>query len=290
MPRRILAIVNPISGRHHTDPLIREVARLVERGGGRFDAVKTTHAGHATSLAAKLDPGVDAVLTVGGDGTVGEVAGGLCGSGVPMLILGTGTENLLARELRMPLVPDRVARILLHGVPFPFDVGTINGRRFLSIVGVGFDADCVLRLAAVRKGHITHMTYFWPIWRTFWSHRFPRLCVEVDGACVFDDRGLVLIGGTGRYSRGLRILARARYDDGMLDVCVLPCTTRTKLATHAYRISRRRHIGRGGVIYRQCRRVRVTSPDTVPVQIDGDVGGFLPLDATITPGAISFLR
>ena len=290
MPQRIVAILNPISGRRNMIPVVREVGRLVERGRGRLEITETAGTGHATELASQVVPDVDAVLVVGGDGTVCEVANGLAGKDVPILILRTGTENLLARELMMPTAPTPVAQTLLYGEPFPYDVGVINDRRFLIVAGVGFDAECVLRMSRVRTGHITHWDYFWPIWRTFWAHRFPTLRVEVDGACVFEDRGLVLVGVIGRYSAGLRVLAHARYDDGLLDVCILPCTSRTKLATHACRVFCQRHGGRGGTIYRQCRRIRISSEDIVPTEVDGEVGSLLPADCTILPGAARFLR
>ena len=290
MPQRIVAILNPVSGRCNMVPVVREVGRLVERGRGRLEIAETAGTGHATELASQVDPDVNAVLVVGGDGTVCEVANGLAGKDVPILILRTGTENLLARELMMPTAPTHVAQTLLYGEPFPYDVGVINDRRFLIVAGVGFDAECVLRMSRVRTGHITHWDYFWPIWRTFWAHRFPTLRVEVDGACVFEDRGLVLVGVIGRYSAGLRVLAHARYDDGLLDVCILPCASRTKLATHACRVFCERHIECGGTIYRQCRRIRISSEDKVPTEVDGEVGSLLPADCTILPGAARFLR
>ena len=384
--RRIVAIVNPISGRRDVQPVVREVGRLVESRGGGFEVFETVRAGHASELAARLDPQVDAVLAVGGDGTVCEVINGLLGeestasssagrvvgsdinmeakrqvdlsgaqtddppyedlrrtgtasgtgtgtdtgtdtdshtgtgsgtgtgTGIgtgsggsvtgarrsrtsssqsqpcPVVVLGTGTENLFARELGMPMTPDLVARTLLQGEPFPVDVGLVNGRRFLVVVGIGFDAECILRMSRTRKGHISYLDYFQPIWQTFWEHRFPALRVEVDGEFIFEGRGLVLIGAIGRYAGGMRILARARYDDGLLDVCVLPCASRFKLVGHACRIFLGRHVERGRVIYRQGRRVQVSSPLEVPIEVDGDVGGLLPVDCTVVRGAARFLR
>lgn len=296
--RRVIAILNPVSGRRNTRPLIHKVAHLVRSGGGRFELLETAGQGDATRLASRVDSDVDAVLVAGGDGTVCEVVNGLLrredsdrpGETCPVVILATGTENLLARELVMPTAPRQVARTLLYGEPFPFDVGLVNGRGFLVVVGIGFDAECVIRMMATRGGHITHWDYFWPIWRTFWAYGFPRLRVDVDDKCVFEGRGLVLIGVIARYSAGMRILCRAKYDDGLLDVCVLPCVSRMRLAAHAYRAVRRNHLGHGGVIYQQGRRLRVSSSEEVPIEVDGELGGVLPVECAVAPGAARFLR
>ena len=96
-----------------------------------------------------------------------RVAGGLRDLHVPFVVLPLGTENLLARELGMPVDPEAAACNLLHGQPRAIDACEMNGRRFLAVAGVGFDAECVERFMRIRRGHITHGDYFWPIWRTF---------------------------------------------------------------------------------------------------------------------------
>ena len=271
MTRRVVAILNPVSGRQNMLPAVRQVGRVLERNDGHLEVAVTDSAGHATELARQVPPDIDTVLVVGGDGTVSEVVNGLIGRDTPVVVWATGTENLLARELGMPTTPKDVARLLLEGEPFGCDVGVFNDRRFLAMAGIGFDAECVMRMSGTRRGHITHWDYFWPIWRTFWAHRFPVLRVEADGVCIFEDRGLMLAGVIRRYSAGLRILAHARYDDGLLDVCVIPCASRTTLLGHACRAFLRRHVGRGGVVYCHCRRIRISSPEKVPIELDGEL-------------------
>jgi diacylglycerol kinase family enzyme len=280
--RRFAAIVNPISGRRNMLPRVRTIARAVERLGGRLDVLVTQGPRHATEL--------EAVLVVGGDGTVGEVVNGLAGSRVPMLILGTGTENLLAREMNMPTDPEQVTDTLLRGEQFAADVGVINGHRFLAVAGIGFDAECVVRMNRLRRGHITHGDYFWPIWRTFWEYRYPVLRVDVDGERIFEGRGFVLIGNIARYSAGLRMLMKARNDDGLLDVGVFPCASRREMFGHACRAYLRRHVGRGGTLYRQCRTTRISSDEAVPIEVDGELRGYLPAECSVQPGAVRFLR
>ncbi|MGD2111425.1 MAG: diacylglycerol kinase family lipid kinase [Phycisphaerae bacterium] len=290
MSRRIAAIVNPVSGRTNTIPIVRQLATTVEAAGARFDWTATLEPGHATKLASALGPDVDALLIAGGDGTLNEVINGLDGRDLPCALLPTGTENLVARALGLSREIGAVARTLLGGKPRPFDVGIINGRRFLAVAGVGFDAECVLRMEEIRSGNINLLHYLGPIWRTFCTHRFPILHVEADGSPVFEGRGLVLIGNVRRYGGGFLIHANARHDDGLLDVCAFPCSTRWELIKHAMRVVRRWHIGRAGVVYRQCQHMKITSPDTVAVEVDGEFAGTLPLESRVLPNGIQFLQ
>ncbi len=270
-------------------PVVEEIGRQLKMLGGELTIRATQSAGHGTEIASNLAPQTQAVLVVGGDGTVCEVVNGLIEKPIPILILRTGTENLLARELGMPTEPIDVARTLMQGRAIPFDVGVLNEKRFIAVAGVGFDAECVVRMTAQREGHITHGDYFWPIWRTFWSHRFPEIMVRIEGKTVYQGQGFVLIGNIARYSVGMRILSEAKYDDGLLDICVLKCSSRIQLITHAIRIMRGQHVNHRDVIYSQCREFSIESPTQVPVEVDGDFAGHLPIKASVLHHAASFL-
>ena len=92
-----------------------------------------------------------------------------------------------------------------------------------------------------------------------------------------------------RYSIGLRICKLAKYNDGLLDVCIYLCDEQIKLLAHAWRTVWRRHIGHKDVIYRQGRVVRVSSDVDVPFETDGDPAGNLPVEYRIVPDAIRVL-
>ena len=79
-------------------------------------------------MAADAAGRADAVIVVGGDGTVGEVTDGLMGLAVPLVIWPTGTENLVAKSLGFRADPELAAECILRGRDRPLDVGMANGR------------------------------------------------------------------------------------------------------------------------------------------------------------------
>ncbi len=289
MSRTIAAIVNPVSGRRDMSPEIRAIGDSVLRGGGAFVVHVTDRAGHATEIASSLGGEVDAVLAVGGDGTVCEVANGLVGGTTPMAILRTGTENLLARELRMPVDPQRMADLLLYGEPAPHDVGVMNGLKFLAVAGVGFDGLCIHRMSAIRRGHITHLDYAWPVLQSVLDYDFPKLTVVVDGQEIFSDRGLIMMSIIPRYSLGLRVAPEAVSDDGLLDVVIYRCCSLPGLLAHSARLFAGKHLDHADVVYAQCGSARFDCDVPVPIQIDGEPGGFAPADCSVLPSAAWFL-
>jgi len=91
-----------------------------------------------------------AILVWGGDGTVNEVANAVAGADVAVLPCPAGTENLLAKELHIPSDVPGIVRVLTAGQVVHCDIGRVNDRNFLLIIGVGFDGEVIRRLSAVR--------------------------------------------------------------------------------------------------------------------------------------------
>ncbi len=285
----IHVIVNPSSGSGPKREALSELRAAMQAQGRKVIEYRTTCPGDATRYAASIRDEADMVISWGGDGTAREVASGLVGSNTPMLVCPAGTENLFAKELRIPSHPQRLAGIVAAGRTVECDLGIVNGRDFLMIIGVGFDGEVVRRLTAVRRGHITHLSYFWPIWRTFWEHDYPRMRVVADGEEIFDDFGLAFVGNISRYAVGLRICRDASFDDGLLDLVVFTCQEQTALVLHAAWTLLRRHPLKGNVIYRQFRNARIETDRPTPSQTDGDVGPNCPLDISVHPGKLRLL-
>jgi YegS/Rv2252/BmrU family lipid kinase len=286
----VWAIVNPISGRRKLSRLLEQLGPALAGHGYALEIMHTQNPGDAEILAGEAGAKVRAVLAVGGDGTVREVAAGLTGSKVPMVVVPAGTENIVAKHFGYRADAAGVTETIVTGHEAPCDVGLINGMKMLIVAGVGFDAAVVHRLAVRRTGHISYLTYVEPIWHTFWYHRFPQVRVEVDGQDVFEGAGMVFVGLLPRYSIGLRLIPNARCDDGLLDVCVFSCRSRAQLLRHAVRASVGRHMHSAGVLHYQGRRVLVSTKDKiVPVQVDGDPAGTLPIDCSVVDSGLRLL-
>lgn len=288
----IMYIVNPKSGASSGKFVCRRFHRYLTDRGYEVRHHLTRSLAHAEELATRAagDPGCALVVGAGGDGTIREVAHGLEGGRTPLLIVPCGTENLLANELGFDWRLETIIKAFEGGVIRPLDLGTANGKCFASIAGFGFDAAVVDRVNRQRTGHINHFDYVEPLWRTFWSHAFDPVTVDVDGELVFEGRGLVFVGNISRYAIGLQLLHYADFGDGLLDVCVYKCGGRLHLVKHSILTVLKLHARCRDVIYRQGRRITVSSvSDNVKAEIDGDPGPSLPVQIEVVPGAVQCL-
>ncbi len=282
-------IVNPSSGYGGQNAALSRLRHEARLDGIAWTEHVTRGPWDARDYARSVARDASAIIVLGGDGTVSEVVNGLGGATVPILPCPAGTENLLAKELRIPSDPGGILHVLRRGREVECDVGYINDQRFLLIIGVGFDGEVVRRLTAGRTGHISHLSYFWPIWRTFWEHDFPKMRIIADGEEILDDYGLAFIGNISRYAVGLRICRDAAYDDGLLDLVVFHCRRQTRLMLHAAWTLLRRHPLKGDVTYRQFRRLRIEADRKVATQVDGDVGPVAPLEIGVCDHTIHLL-
>ena len=157
--KRITFIVNPISGVLDNRQIMEGVGRRLDKEAYEARVIYTERAGHAVELAAReAAQGTYAVVAVGGDGTINEIARSLVHTSTALGIIPCGSGNGLARHLQIPLDPRRAIGILNEGHVETIDYGILNGTPFFCTCGVGFDAFVSLQFSkAGRRGPLTYL-------------------------------------------------------------------------------------------------------------------------------------
>ncbi len=293
----VAVIANPVG--RGADRAVDAVLRAAASRGMDARVLPTTLAEPGEPQArAALRSGADAVVAVGGDGTVRQVAAALAGGPLPLGIVPTGTANLFARNLELPLHDTRAAaRAALDGTVAAVDLGRVvltraDGERdaeqpFLVVAGVGNDALAVEAATLRAKRRVG-----WPSYIAAGVRRFgqPSFAVRgrFDGGAIESTHAWsVLVHNAARIPAGLRIVPGARLDDGDLHVAVVSPTRLAhwgRIAAAGAGIAR----AEGVLRHRTAQRVTLGSvDDPLPVQIDGDAAGrVIRLDARIDRGAL----
>lgn len=293
VPDRVLIFANPIAGRGRGRPTAERLSVALAQAGYATDVILDRPA----DVPADRLAGAAAVVTIGGDGTLRGVVDRLIAAGdvPPVLPVPMGTANLMGRHLGVRWRPATLAAAVVETVRRRqvrhLDAGVANGRPFLLMAGVGLDAAVVHLLDRTRTGPIAYASYVVPTALTLAAYTFPPLTVEVDGRVVMkDEPALAFVGNVREYGTGIPILTRAEPDDGLLDVCAMPCRNPIDLAALLIAMAGGDHVRRPGVVYARGTAARVTGPaGPVPVQVDGDPAGFTPLDVSVLPGRVPFL-
>ncbi|MBR1667760.1 MAG: YegS/Rv2252/BmrU family lipid kinase [Bacteroidaceae bacterium] len=224
--KRILFIVNPISGTSGKNFILRLIDDYLDKGIYTYDVAKTEHVGHATELTeAAARNGVDIVCAIGGDGTVNEVASGLIHTQTALAIIPSGSGNGLARHLRIPTDPLSAIKIINRGLVQTMDYGIVNERPFFCTCGVGFDAFISQRFA--ESGKRGPVSYLENVLNS--SLRYHPETYEID---IIDNKEgeevhevhkafLISCANASQYGNNAYIAPTASVRDGIMDVTLI---------------------------------------------------------------------
>ena len=294
-----LLIHNPTAGPREVEDELDRVVEYLGESGWQIRKRITDHAGQATEFAHQAALGeLDVVLVAGGDGTVCEVVNGLVGTRTAMGVLPTGTGNVWAKELGLPVFtltnPNRLlvtAHLLKEAKTRAIDVGRANDRYFLLFAGLGLDAqvahDMEPRERATKQlGLLPYLVASVLVAFEFYG---VRTTVVVDGKVIKGRSLFILISNAQLYGGVLRITPEARLDDGLLDVVIFSGVGPQYTFRHLFSILGGRHLQDPSVKFLRGRRVLVDCAGPWPVQIDGDPIGTTPMTFQVIPRALRVL-
>ncbi|MBV8981077.1 MAG: NAD(+)/NADH kinase [Acidimicrobiia bacterium] len=250
---------------------------------------ETSRRGNATRLAQDAAAaGYDAVVVLGGDGTLNEAANGLAGSTTALATLPGGSTNVFARTLGIAQDPVEATGELLsalaRGSLRRVGLGSVNGRYFLFHVGMGFDAAVVSQVErrAALKRYAGHPLFVWAAFSTWFRHydrSRPRLRVEIPGRPPVDDAYMAICMNSNPYTYlgniPLNLAPDADLDRGLVMATFRSLEMVPLLGNVASVLRSGSHFRRHRTVdYRpDLTEVTVVGHGPFPYQVDGDYLG-----------------
>ena len=217
--KNIAFIVNPISGtkaKNRVGKLIRELLDLQQFAP---TVVVTEYAGHATQLAQQFAmQEYYAVVAVGGDGTVNEVASGLIGSNTALGIVPNGSGNGFARHLDISTRMNRAIEMLNSSEVINVDYGMVNDKPFFSTCGVGFDAVVAEKFSDSERGL---KGYVQTIFKDLFQYKPESYHLKGQDIDMTTTAFLVNFANASQWGYDAYIAPKASIQDGWLDVAVV---------------------------------------------------------------------
>lgn len=263
-------IVNPIAGRGKPKKCMENIEEYLNVLKIPFKVYYTNAPDHATEIAKELSgQDVKAVVAVGGDGTVAEVAAGLMDTDCPMGIIPAGTGNDYRRNFGIPDDIIGAVDVLLQENIKQVDTVTINGQTFLNIITVGFDVEVVKR--AERYKVFGQMAYtLGAIEGAFWSK--PNKAKFTIDDEEFEKEFLLFAAGCGAYyGGGMNPLPGANPFDGMLDFCMIDSVSSLKILKLLPKYKAGQHTDLEMAHFDRARRIVIDSEKPLTINADGDI-------------------
>lgn len=195
----------------------------MQQAGANYQIEFTRAPGHATQIATEAAQAgqYNTVVSVGGDGTLNEVARALVHTNTQLGLIPAGSGNGLVRHLGISLNIDKAIQNLINGQPTPMDAGQINGRYFFVTFGLGFDA--VVAHAFDKEETRGLKTYIKAGTRAFFKYKPANLTItnKDTGTQHTENAFLTTIANANQFGNNAFIAPKASLADGKLDVCLL---------------------------------------------------------------------
>lgn len=259
-------IVNPRSG--DATRALPAVLLFAARHGG--SVVLTERPRHASELAARaLAEGCDLVVAVGGDGTMNEVAAVLTGTPGTLGLVPCGSGDGLGRHLGIHGSVARALDLLQRGATRRIDTGLADGHPFVSVAGLGFEAEIAQRFNRLQhRGFFRYLTTSALALREWQAANY--VVTHAGGRDEFR-AFTVAVANSNQYGNHARIAPAARLDDGRLDLCAVPPVTLGNALPLLSRLFAGTLARTPGVLCRQAERFVIERASPGPLHTDGEI-------------------
>ncbi len=219
--KNILFIINPISGVRRGGNLTKSIKKHINTESFNYEFKFTKYPGHAIEISREaVENKIDIIVAVGGDGTINEVASQMIGSKAVLGIVPLGSGNGLARHLGIPRLTPSALKLINDFQVTDIDTASINGKSFISIAGVGFDAKVAKLFAKTRRRGF--FTYVHLITNHYLPYKPKKYTIEFDDGRTITTRALFIsFANSNQFGYNTTIAPNAQLRDGQLDLCIV---------------------------------------------------------------------
>ncbi|WP_010678468.1 diacylglycerol/lipid kinase family protein [Bacillus timonensis] len=290
----LIFIVNQNAGNGNGMKVWNKIKQELERKKVYYRSFFTKYPNHAEELARQIgsmfEDKVEAVIAVGGDGTINEVVNGMVYyPDIKVGYIPAGSGNDFSRGFKVPKSPLGALSFIIQYKTSKgklSDIGKckVRGKTkssyFVSSLGTGFDA-AVSKLTNeskmkkyLNKVHLGSLAYVGALIRLLFTYKLTNATINVDGQDYqYENVWFVTISNQPFYGGGMKIAPKAKTTDGLLDVTVVHNLSRMKLLVVFVTVFFGAHTKFNEISQHIGATIRVESDEEMLVHADGELLG-----------------
>lgn len=301
---RIKLIVNPASGGRRAKKYLPRIRKFLSETS-LLDISVTDNIYLIKEIAseAACRKNYDLLIAGGGDGTLNLVINAIKSASsspekaqdIPLGFIPLGISNVFALEVGIPQDPLEACKVILKANVKKLDIGKITmGNKacyFISMAGIGFDAEVVQRVNSKLKNLLGVGAYIIRGVYDFVKYNPPPFYIQRDNGSL-EKSFLAIICNAKHYGGRFTITPEAEITDGYLDICLLKNHRRRKLLPFIFGVvTNHPHLKSKNTTRFKAKKIRIhpSTEKSLPIQIDGDPGGSLPAEFEVYPHALNMI-
>lgn len=300
---RLKCIINPVAASGRARAIWPAYLDALQGAGIAFEAVQTTHSGHATELARHaLHDGWPWIVAVGGDGTVNEVVNGFFEQERPinpeavLAVVPQGTGTDFARTAPLPRSPETFLRSVQQKCIRRIDVGCLRctgpdgaavQRYFVNIADFGFGGTVAAKVNGYTKILGSFLAYISGLLYVLVAFKNPKVSLRLDDSAPRQGRFFAVIAANGQYfGGGMWIAPQAVLDDGAFEFALIEDVSKLEVVRNLRRLYRGTLHEHPKAVYLRGCKLEAWSDETVLIDMDGEMPGRLPATFELLPASL----
>jgi YegS/Rv2252/BmrU family lipid kinase len=284
----IALLANPSAADGRSLKCLDIVRATLEQRGAEYTMSTPSGREAARTVARAAGERGETVVAVGGDGTIGLIAGALRDTPGRLAVIPAGRGNDFARVLKIPTNVAEAAALILDGVEKVVDVGAVDGEPFVCIASLGFDSDAN-RIANETTLVNGNLVYLYAALKALIGWKHANFHVVIDGE-PHDMRGwTVAVANSQAYGGGMYVAPQAELSDGLLDVVLVSESKKTTFLRDLPKVFKGAHTSSPRVQMLSGRRIELSADRQFTIYADGDPIGELPATVTVSPRSLRVL-
>ena len=285
-------IVNPVSGGGEAVRLAIRISERIAAMGQESRLFETSGDGDAArQTRAAVEAGCEAVVCIGGDGTICEAAGELCHRDATFYVVPGGTGNDFARGIGLPEDDEGLVNVLTGGKSRLIDAGMAGDGFFINVAGFGFDVDVVRYTEKYKRRLNGMLPYMLGILQSLIYLSRTEAEIVTDSGETFNVTVALLSACNGtRFAGGINLAPLADYSDGLMDICILKKISRLRFLYLLPKYMKGKHLKyKNEFLYFKAKSVKVKTLTHSLMECDGEIKGETPAEFRVLSGAIDFM-
>lgn len=286
----ILFVVNPVAGKGKTKEIIPLIEDICKKNDVEYEMVFTSMPNDAINLSKDgINRGFSRIIAVGGDGTLNEVINGVAETDASFGIIPGGSGNDFIRSLAEKRELEQIIYDNIFGNIKPIDIARCNDRYFINVASIGFDSDVVLATKETKKIFSGSTAYIAAVLKTILTYKGKRIKVDIDGNSFEENTLLVAVANGKYYGGGIKPAPDAEIDDGILDICFIRNVPKPKIIALFPKFIKGNHEDIKEVSMYRGKKIRLTCPDYMPTNVDGEIFLNTEVEFEIIPKGINVI-
>lgn len=267
--KKILFVINPFAGHGSKAKIPELIVKYVDKSKFDYDLVFTEYAGHASEIAQEAkEKGLDAVISVGGDGTVNEVASALAYSDTALGIIPGGSGNGLSMHLGIGRNARKAIGIINQFDTKVIDTATVNDKFYVNMAGVGIDGLVAYKTKQSSKRGFR--TYLKGALSEAVKYKNQTYKVEIDGQVQEGKFLSINVANGSMFGYNFKIAANADTSDGLVDALMVHDAHKMNYIGNAWRFWAGRIHKSKFASLNQVSSIKVTTFEDSFMHVDGE--------------------